>query len=435
MNPGRQRSSIGLALLTLAAVIGCAAPPAPTASPAPAPAPANTASVSAPARPAAPAAAPAPVTASNTFVAPAPIKFEDAITRAGQQLFAQASPQLGAESRVLVIDPLIDANTGGQTVSTVKMGEQLESIAKSRQARWAVRPLTREALAQKPLLLIGTLTPVTVERSVDTVPDAFRVWLTLIDLRSGKVIAKQLDRATVDSVNPEPLKFYADSPTWHKDKTVLGYINSCQVNTKIGDPADPDYLARLPAAAVVNEAILAYEGGKVPLANKLYKEAEPLADPGDLRVLNGLYITSWQLGQRDAARDAFGKLVEAGLEQKRLPVKLLFQPGKTQFNTIGDLPQQYNMWITSLAQKAGKTDSCVRIVGHTSRTGSARANETLSRQRAEAVQRMLERDNRAVAAKLSSAGVGSREALVGLGTDDIRDALDRRVEFRVVDCV
>ena len=116
---------------------------------------------------------------------------------------------------------------------------------------------------------------------------------------------------------------------------------------------------------------------------------------------------------------------------------LLFDVGVmwAQFNTIGDLPQQYNMWITSLAQKAGKTDSCVRIVGHTSRTGSARANETLSRQRAEAVQRMLERDNRAVAAKLSSAGVGSREALVGLGTDDIRDALDRRVEFRVVDCV
>jgi outer membrane protein OmpA-like peptidoglycan-associated protein len=386
---------------------------------------------------AAPAAAPAaqPAAANSTFVAPAPIRFEDAITRAGQQLFAQAGPQIGNESRVLVVDPLIDANTGGQTVSTAKMGEQLESIAKSRQAKLTVRPLTREALTQKPLLLIGTLTPVTVERTVDTVPDAFRVWLTLIDLRSGKVIAKQLDRATVDSVNPEPLKYYADSPSWHKDKTVLGYINSCQVNTKIGDAADPDYLARLPAAAVVNEAILAYDGGKIPLANKLYKEAEPLADPGDLRVLNGLYITSWQLGQRDAARDAFGKLVESGLEQKRLPVKLLFQPGKTQFNTIGDLSQQYTMWIASLAQKAGNTPSCVRVVGHTSRTGSTRGNEVLSRQRAEAVQRMLERDNRALAAKLSATGAGSREALVGLGTDDVRDALDRRVEFRVVDCV
>jgi len=428
-----------LGLTTFGVLLGCASPTAPSAPSAIAAEPTRASAPASPA-PAAPTAQPAiappaVAAASTAFVAPAPAKFEDSIARAGQSLFVQAAPLVGNESRVLVIDPLIDANTGAQTVSTVKMGEQLESIAKSRNAKWSVKPLTRDALAQKPLLLIGTLTPVTVERSIDAVPDAFRVWLTLIDLRTGKVIAKQIDRATVDSVNPEPLKFYQDSPTWHKDKTVLGYINSCQINTKIGDPADPDYLARLPGAAVINEAILAYDGGKIPLANKLYKEAEPLADPGDLRVLNGLYITSWQLGQRDAARDAFGKLVESGLEQKRLPVKLLFQPGKTQFNTIGDLPQQYTMWIASLAQKAGKTESCVRVVGHTSRTGSARANEVLSRQRAEAVQRMLERDNRAVAAKLSAAGVGSREALVGLGTDDVRDALDRRVEFRVIDCV
>ena len=429
-----------LVLIAAAALAACATPPPqPPAAPAVAPSAALAAPPTQTATTAAAAAtrvAPAaPPQAGDALVAPAPVKFEDSIARAGGSLFAQAAPVIGSEPRILVIDPLIDANTGAQTVSTVKMGEQLESIAKARNARWSVRPLTRDALAQKPLLLIGTLTPVTVERSIDTVPDAFRVWLTLIDLRSGKVIAKQIDRATVDSVNPEPLKYYQDSPTWHKDKTVLGYINSCQVNTKIGDPADPDYLARLPAAAVVNEAILAYDGGKIPLAHKLYKEAEPLADPGDLRVLNGLYITSWQLGQRDAARDAFGKLVESGLELKRLPVKLLFQPGKTQFNAVGDLPQQYNMWLASLAEKAGKTPSCVRVVGHTSRTGSARGNETLSRQRAEAVQRMLERDNRALAAKLSATGVGSREALVGLGTDDMRDALDRRVEFRVVDCV
>ena len=437
MNSRRVRHVWPFILCVAVVVAACAAAPTPSAAPvAVAPAPI----AAAPARPvaaAAPATTPtaAPATAQTEFVAPPPIKFEDAVTRAGRQLFRDAQAHLGTEPRLLVVDPLIDANTGGQTVSTAKMGDELESLAKKDFRSYAVTPLTRNTLATKPLLLIGTLTPVNVERSIDKQPDAFRVWLTLIDLRTGKVVAKALDRATVESVNPEPLPFYRDSPTWHKDATIMGYINSCQVNTKIGDLADPDYLTRLPGAAVVNEAILAYDGGKIPLANRLYKEAEPLADPGDLRVLNGLYITSWQLGQRDAAREAFGKLVESGLEAKRLPVKLLFQPGKTQFNAAGDLPQQYQMWIASLAQKAGKAGSCVRIVGHSSRTGAARANEVLSRQRAEAVQRMLERDNRALAARLSAAGVGSREALVGIGTDDVRDALDRRVEFRVVDCV
>lgn len=373
--------------------------------------------------------------APKELVAPAPIPFEGAVRRAGQDLFAQARALLGDESRALVVDPLIDANTGGQTVSTARMGNQLESIIKTKYSGWSVKPLTRQALAEKPLLLIGTLTPVNVERAVDTVPDAYRVWLTLIDLRTGRVIAKQIDRATLGSVDPEPLPFYRDSPTWHKDKTVSAYINSCQVNTKIGDPADPDYLAHLPGAAVVNEAILAYGDGKIPLANSLYKEAASLADPGDLRVLNGLYLTSWQLGQRDAARDAFSKLVDSGLESKRLPVKMLFQPGKTTFNQVGDLPQQYQVWLTSLAQRTGKASACVRIVGHTSRTGSARANEALSRQRAEAIQKMLLQQNRSLGTRLTAAGMGSKEALVGLGTDDQRDALDRRVEFRVVDCI
>ncbi len=433
-------------LIALAVLAGCASPtgaPSPAGSPLPPqPVAAAPAAMAATAAPAAPAAAPVraaePTRASvatPSFEAPAPVRFEDSIARAGGDLFAQARHQLGSEPRAIVVDPLIDANTGAQTVSTVRMGEQLESLVKTKYSGWAVRPLTRRALDERPLLLIGTLTPVNVERAVDTVPDAFRVWLTLIDLRTGKVIAKQIDRATAASVNPEPLKYYADSPTWHKDKAVLGYINSCQINTRIGDAADPEYLARLPAAAVVNEAIMAYGEGKLPAAQRLYKEAESLSGPGDLRVLNGLYLTSWQLGQKEAARDAFGKLVASGLELKRLPVKLLFQPGRTTFNQVGDLPQQYQMWLASLAQQTGNAAACVRIVGHTSRTGSASVNERLSRQRAEAVEKLLQQTNRSLATKLTATGVGSREALVGLGTDDQRDALDRRVEFRVVDCV
>ncbi|MEO6712912.1 MAG: OmpA family protein [Mycobacteriales bacterium] len=424
-----------LAAASFSALVACGGGTVPVRSEsAPVPAPVPQSRAAAP-EAAALATRPEPAGPRTEFVAPEPIKFENAVARAGRQLFRDAQAQLGKEGRLLVIDPLIDANTGGQTISTQQMGTELETLARTDFRSFAVSPLTRNTLATKPLLLIGTLTPVTVVRSVDKQPDAFRVWLTLIDLRTGKVVAKALDRSTIESVNPEPLAFYRDSPTWTKDKTVLGYINSCQVNTRIGDLADADYLSHLPAAALLNEAILAYNDGKVSAAQKLYKEAEPIAEPGDLRVLNGIYITSWQLGQKDQARDAFGKIVASGLEQKRLPMKLLFRPGGTQFNAIGDLPQQYQIWLTSIAQQASHANSCMRIVGHTSRTGNAGANERLSRQRAEAVQKMLEQNNRTLGARLSAAGAGSREALVGLGTDDQRDALDRRVEFRVVDCV
>lgn len=435
--PDAARLCIVAALAVAVALAGCSQMPAATT---PASAPAAVPAVSpapAPAATGAPAAGAAALATASSVpdAAPEPAPFEDAVTRAARQLLADAGARLGPEPRVVVIDPLIDANTGAQTVSTDKMGEQLAALVARTQPRWTVQPLTRQALAAQPLLLIGTLTPVNVERAIDTPPDAFRIWLTMIDLRTQRVVSKRLDRATVGTVNPEPLKFFSDSPTWHKDKTVAGYINSCQINTKAGDPADPDYLSRLNAAAVINEAILAYNAGRVPVANKLYREAASLADPGDLRVLNGLYLTSWQLGQRDAARQAFNGLVASGLEARRLPIKLLFDPGRTTFKKIGDLPEQYDLWLASLARETGRTNACVRVVGHTSRTGSARLNEVLSRKRAEAVAQMLDRRNRAIASRLSVAGVGSREALVGLGTDDLRDALDRRVEFRVVDCI
>ena len=58
----------------------------------------------------------------------------------------------------------------------------------------------------------------------------------------------------------------------------------------------------------------------------------------------------------------------------------------------------------------------------------------LSQKRAAVIKQNLERQNRNLGKRITSEGNGSRETIVGLGTDDLRDALDRRVEFRSVDC-
>jgi outer membrane protein OmpA-like peptidoglycan-associated protein len=87
-----------------------------------------------------------------------------------------------------------------------------------------------------------------------------------------------------------------------------------------------------------------------------------------------------------------------------------------------------------VASLVGARASCLRIVGHTSRTGDAAANEVLSQKRAAVIKSSLERQNRKLALRIVAAGVGSRETIIGLGTDDLRDALDRRVEFRTADC-
>ena len=74
------------------------------------------------------------------------------------------------------------------------------------------------------------------------------------------------------------------------------------------------------------------------------------------------------------------------------------------------------------------------LVGHTSRTGTQQYNDRLSQQRAAAIKARLEAEAPELTGRLRATGVGYRENVVGTGTDDLRDALDRRVEFRVTSC-
>ena len=410
-------------LVAAATLAGCATP---DDGKAPAPRP----TMSAPRdEPTPPQSAPAPAPAPAVTAAP----FAEAVARAGERLLQDAQGAVGPGARELVIDPLIDASTGQQTVGTVQMGQQLATLIKTRVPAWNVKPLSRTSLSGRPLLLIGTLTAINVRNVKDQKADAYRVCLVLIDLRSGKLVAKRVDRATLATVDSEPIALFRDAPTWSLDRTAMAYIKSCQGSSP-GDSVDPGYLLRLPAAAVVNEAAIAYDDNKPAEAYKLYHEAQPIAEPDDLRVLNGLYLTSWRTGKKKEAADTFGKIVGIGIESKNLPIKMFFNPGKTTLLSSADLQSQYAVWLKELAVQVGNRETCMKIVGHTSRTGDAAANEQLSKKRADLIKQTLERQNKKLATRLAADGVGSRETLIGLGTDDLRDALDRRVEFRTVAC-
>jgi outer membrane protein OmpA-like peptidoglycan-associated protein len=78
--------------------------------------------------------------------------------------------------------------------------------------------------------------------------------------------------------------------------------------------------------------------------------------------------------------------------------------------------------------------ACLEITGHTSPTGPEPLNERLSLLRAEYVKAQLEAAAPALAKRTIAAGVGSRQTLVGNARDDASDAIDRRVEFKVIDC-
>lgn len=408
--------------------------PAPGTS-APGPAAAN-ASAPAESAPSLSTAQPAVKASATPPPAPEPVDFDQAIERATSVLFnsAEKLPDIAPNPpRPVMIDPLIDGNSAQQTVASESMGKKIASVIDSKYPKFSVAPFRRATLDQNPLVLIGTLTAINAAADPKARNDLYRICLALVDIRSGKVVAKGVGRATEQTVDATPLPYYHDSPTWVKDRSAEGYIRTCQ-GTKAGEAADALYVETIPTSMLIDEALRAYDRKDYAEAQRLYRTAQAMPAGEQRRVINGLYLTSWRLHQPREAEDAFAKIVTRGLQDRKLGVRFLFTPASTEYVNDRDLRAQYTLWSKVLAQRIDDTQECVAVVGHTSKTGDPALNDALSLRRAQTVARALERQNKDLKRVLSTDGAGSREPIIGSGTDDLRDALDRRVEFKVAGC-
>ncbi len=405
---------LGLAL----AVAGCNT--AQTKADAPAPA----REAAAPAQPAAPAAPVPPI-----------LPYEEAVQAAANNLLGKAqlpAPAPGSRYTV-VIDPLIDGMTGAQNKATQAMGATLVALIKEKYPQYEVLPFNATNVAKANLVLVGTFTGVNKERKTQGLREAFRICLALADMKAGKLVSKGLAFASPGNVDITPTTFFRDIPGWTEDPSLLGYIRTCQ-GTKAGDPIDPLYVDRILAASIVSEAIDAYNAGKYVDALALYESALRVPYGNQFRVFSGLYLANWKLGRKEAAGSAFGQMVDFGLEHQRVAVKFLFRPGSTAFVADAKLNEPYPMWLSQIASRAARRNSCLEVSGHTSASGPEPMNERLSLLRAEYVKSRLNQQAPGLGKRIIANGVGSREALVGSGKDDASDALDRRVEFKVIGC-
>jgi outer membrane protein OmpA-like peptidoglycan-associated protein len=330
-----------------------------------------------------------------------------------------------------VIDPLVNGVTGEQSASTKTLGVRLAALARERYPLIDVQPFTASSAASANLVMVGTFTPVNAQNQPAGVREAYRFCLVVADLKSGKTLAKSVARATPDGIDSAPTRVFSDSPAWTEDANIKAYINTCQA-TKVGDPIPVAYVNGLITAGTVNQAMDAYDAGKYPDALDLYSSARATPAGDQLRIYNGLYLTRTKLGQREQAVSAFGDIVDYGLRNNRLAVKLLFRPGSTALVADGAVGSAYGMWLQQIAQRSAKAGACLQVTGHTSASGSAVLNERLSVLRAEYVKGRLEQDEALLRSHVVATGAGSQQALVGTGSDDAADSLDRRVEFKII---
>jgi outer membrane protein OmpA-like peptidoglycan-associated protein len=414
-----------------------ATPSAPATSPgAPSTAKPATPPPSAPPIAAAPAAPPA---AAPPAAPPPAMPYSKAVLTAANTLFGKADLSNAATVRgnatpyPLVIDPLVDGNSGYQSEATRKMEREIVDLLKTSYPNFEVRPFTSSNLARGPLLFIGTFTAVDKDRKNVGEHDAYRICLALVDLRTGKILSKGLAFAEKEGVDITPIGFYQDSPSWVPDPSIQGYVRTCQ-GTRAGDPINPVYWDRIVQAALINDATIAYEERNYETSLDLFRAV--LRQPGgdQLRVYNGIYLAASKLGRKDEAAQAFSRIVDFGLANNQLGVMFTFRPGSSLFPPDPKVSGDYHMWIGQIAQRASQRTACLEVAGHSSKTGPEPLNQRLSLIRAQYIKQRLDTASPTLAKRTSATGKGSSETKIGIGTDDVRDQLDRRVEFKVLDC-
>jgi outer membrane protein OmpA-like peptidoglycan-associated protein len=361
---------------------------------------------------------------------PVPAPFPEALQRAAADLFGKAN--LSGDRIELVIDPLIDAASGAQSAATRAMQEALIAMVRTSYPRFVVQPFTAEVLARDPVVLVGTFTAIS-QVGADGPRDAFRICLTLADLKSRTVVSRGVARATPENVDVTPTLFFRDAPIWAEDQATDAYVQTCQ-GTPLGAGLDPAYVDRLAANALIQDGIAEYEAQRFRESLAFYRAARRLPGGDQHRVRIGTYLASAKLGRRDDAVDAFGDLVDYGLSTDQLMVRLLFRPGSTQFIDNPQTTEPYPMWLSQIATRVRQKGACLEIVGHSSRTGTPSLNERLSVLRAQFIMDLLLTGMPDGRSRMIATGRGFKDNLVGTGKDDASDALDRRVEFKVIGC-
>ena len=366
------------------------------------------------------------------------LPFEQAVTQATDGLAGQtqklpaflAKVESKLAKRGVVLDPMLDAATGQQTAATVLLENRVAERLTTKFDQFEILPFQSASLARAQYLLTGTMTR--IDGGASTKKRALKINLALTELKTGNVVAQASAIARDEGLDHTPLAYYRDSPVLVKDKVIEGYARTSV--TPPGQRADSFYLDRIASATLINEATTLYNQERYVEALGQYRSALATPTGEQMRVLNGIYLTSVKLGRTAEAEQAFGRVVALGIAYNQLGVKFLFNPGSTEFWSDSRVSGPYGMWLRQIAKEGTAAKVCMTVAGHTSKTGSEASNDALSLQRANFIRQRLSSEAAPLGARTKTVGMGFRENIVGSGTDNAVDALDRRVEFKISPC-
>lgn len=358
-----------------------------------------------------------------------PTQFYVAIPILASQLLNQLQAKSGMfdSKKIVVIDPFVYADSGEVTKASRDIEQGIIKEAEKNFANLTVSRMDQENVNTADYVMLGVILfePLKGE-SGGQGRKFYHITSSIVERKTGTVAAKS--EVWISDTNLDSSSVVADAPVIPTDPKKLEELLKW---TKLPVDAQipPGFSESLDTKAILAQAETALENGNYKDALFLFGKASQRPEGQILKTYVGLYSANLKLKDLNSAGEAFGKLVMVGVRDKNLSVKFLFSVKTTEFIDQPEKRQEYSMWLQQIGQYFNSNQECLHIIGHSSKTGEQDYNKKLSLARAEKIRQLLKIGSRAKAV-----GKGYEECVNCLGSDDNKDAVDRRVVFKVVNC-
>lgn len=238
-------------------------------------------------------------------------------------------------------------------------------------------------------------------------------------------------RINARQFDPTPSRFFQDAPMYLVDAHTRARAHVIQTVASEVNAATRRRFLQVEYG--IEDGIAAYESTHYEDAEKLFTQVEKI-DPSNLTALSGRYQSLVAQKRWAEAESALGDVVDAGIKNESLSFRFLFRVGSTDFRDDIEIAAQYPMWLKQIARRIANTNHCLKVQGHTSRSGASDYNEALSLQRAKRVAEVLLAEEPGLKKRITWEGLGYSKNIVGSATDDATDSIDRRVDFSLHRC-
>lgn len=328
----------------------------------------------------------------------------------------------------VVLEPFVDKASG----QVVPIHHTIEQIMRQETQqhfnRLTLKQMTEEHLATTDYILSGAL-HWEHSQTVDT-PQSGRyiqVSASILATDSKKIIAKHNVWIHESQLDATALGQYQESPVYLEEHQ----LPPTETPLSPTQQALKQQSADLPTERLLTQAETAYQEEDFERALVLFQLATEREDGRTLRTYAGLYDTYFKRDNLQAAEQTFSQLLTASIrEHQQLNLKLLFTFDSVEFINDSQLRQQYAIWLTQIGAFLSQHDYCFQIEGHS----TPKEDPQLALARAQWVQQQLQAEFPDIVLKTRAVGQGAKDNIIGSGSHDLRDAIDRRVEFVMIDC-